>query len=469
MTRLQDLAPRVLVVDDDRLLREMARDALADLARVECCESAEAALEALDREPADLVLSDLVMPGLSGVQLLERVRREHPGSDVVLLTGYATVESAVGALRLGAADYLSKPLTRDALAVAVERILTRRRLEAENERLRSALRTVESCRTLVRCLDAGELYAVALDLVLHALGRERGLALFRRESLLRSDAMAFRGIGEHEANRLREVLVGEKPVALDRLADVEVATGGPFHAALRKAGLEPGPVLCVPIQGVEVECGALWLFEEGRPFDVGEVERAKLIAAHASLALQNAERYSQAKERAFIDDVTEVYNARYLLQAVEREIQRSDRSGREICILFLDLDRFKLVNDRHGHLVGSRVLRHLSRVLGDCIRQVDTLARYGGDEFTIVLVDTSLDEGMAVAERIRRAVADTVFEGGDGSPVRLTISIGASVYPASARDREALIDMADKAMYRAKSLGRNRVCPATELETPGTA
>jgi diguanylate cyclase (GGDEF)-like protein len=117
-----------------------------------------------------------------------------------------------------------------------------------------------------------------------------------------------------------------------------------------------------------------------------------------------------APERAFIDDVTEVYNARFLRQAIEHEIQRAERYGKQVCVLFLDLDRFKLVNDQHGHLVGSQVLRRLSEVLQQCIRQVDTLARYGGDEFTILLVDTGVEEGMAVGERIRRTVAATVFE-----------------------------------------------------------
>jgi diguanylate cyclase (GGDEF)-like protein len=136
-------------------------------------------------------------------------------------------------------------------------------------------------------------------------------------------------------------------------------------------------------------------------------------------------------------------------------------------VLFLDLDRFKNVNDRHGHLVGSQVLRRLSQVLKECIRQVDTLARYGGDEFTILLADTGIEAAMLIAERIRRTVAETLFEGGGGEPIRLTISIGVAGFPEHGRDRTALLDSADKAMYRAKSLGRNRVCSAAELAGAG--
>jgi diguanylate cyclase (GGDEF)-like protein len=454
---------RVVVVDDSRLIREIARDALEGQVRLECCIDAEAALEALDREPADLVISDLNMPGMSGIDLLDRVRREHPGTEFMLLTANATVESAIGALRMGAADYLIKPVQPENLALIVERILSQRRLLAENERLRETLTTLESCRTLMRCLDASELYGVALDLLLHSLRRTRGLALFRRGTIPISDGISSRGFGENDVQRIRDVLVGEKPVNLDAVREVGVVAEGELHDALRPLGIEAGPTMVVPLRGRETESGVLWIFDDEVSFGTDEIERAEMITAHAQLALLNAERYHHAKERAFVDDVTDVYNARYLLQATEHEIQRAERYRKKLTVLFLDLDRFKLVNDHHGHLVGSQVLRQLSEVLAACIRQVDTLARYGGDEFTILLIDTEHEAGIAVAERIRSTVAETRFEGGRGSPIHLEISIGVATYPEHSQRRDALLDAADKAMYLAKSRGRNCVCSAAAL------
>jgi two-component system cell cycle response regulator len=460
-----DSKRRVLCVDDSRLTREQVRDALGDRFDVECVDGAEAAIAALEREPVDLVLSDLQMEGLSGLALLSRARRIAPGVPFVLLTAHASIDSAVAALRHGATDYLQKPIQPEHLVAVVERVLAHQDLLRDNERLRSAVRTLESCRTLMHCLDPGEVYAVALDLLLPALGRDLGLALFRRSAMPGSDGIAFRGFDEVAATELqRRVAQAKADSSLFAAREPRTTRGGPIGDALEELGVGGGPALLVPLHGHEREEGLLWVPEQGRPTTPTDLEHARLIAAHAELALANAERYHQAKERAFIDDVTEVYNARYLLQATEREIHRAARSGKELSVLFLDLDRFKRVNDQYGHLVGSNVLRRLSEVLYDCVRQVDTLARYGGDEFTILLVDTPLRGAVAVAERIRRTVAETIFEGTGGAPIRLTISIGVATFPDHSRDREGLLDAADKAMYRAKSKGRNCVCSAEELE-----
>lgn len=455
---------RVLFVAADRQRRELASLALAERVRLECVDSAESARQALARAPADLVICELALPDASGLELFEHLRRVAPEAAFVLLCAGAAADSEVRALRMGAAETLREPVAQEELALCVERVMARRELLRENERLRALLATTEACRTLLHCADPGEVHAAALDLLLRAQGRTRGVAIFRRTAIPGSEGMVFRGLGETQARALRRALVEAKPaLAQEDDSALQELTEVPFEEPLREAGIPGGPVLSVPLRGGSSEAGIAWIFADGCPFGELEREQARLVAGHAAVALQNAERYHRAKERAFVDDVTEVYNARYLLQATEREIQRAERSGKELSVLFLDLDRFKRVNDEHGHLVGSQVLRHLSKVLAECVRQVDTLARYGGDEFTILLVDTPHDAAMHVAERIRCTVADTLFEGEGSAPVRLSISIGVATCPQHARERDALLDCADKAMYRAKSLGRNCVCSATDL------
>ena len=459
----QAVRARVLVVDDDRFQRELANDVLGDRADVVSCASAEEALAALRERPADLLLSDLAMPGRSGLELLQQVIRDHPGTDFVVVTGHASVPSAVEALRMGAADYLEKPVRPEDLVLVLERTLGRRRLLTENQRLKDELALHQSCRLLSGCLEPEDVFAMGLDLTLRAVRLARGFALYRRTALPGAEGFHCRGFGEAEEVALREAFAS-KPIALEEIGELQRQIHGEFHRRIASLGIPVGELLVLPISGEDAEGGVLCLLAEGEPFGSVNLARAQVVAEHATLALRNAERYRAARDRAFIDDVTEVYNARYLREALDREIRRAERYGTELSILFLDLDRFKLVNDTHGHLVGSNTLRQLSRLLEGCVRQVDTVARYGGDEFTILLVDTGERVGRIIAERIRQSVERHAFEAGAGRTLRLSCSLGVATYPAHGRTREALLDASDKAMYRAKSLGRNRVVTATELD-----
>ena len=226
---------RICIVDDSRLDRALLREALSGMGRVEAFADAETAMRAILRSPPDVVVSDCVMPGMSGTQLLERIRREQPGVDVILVTGAASVDTAVAALRMGAADYLQKPVEAEQVRRAVEQTLIRRQLFAENQRLRDALRTLEACRALAPCLEPGEVYPVALDLALGASGRSRGLALFRRTAPPQSDGIAFRGLSETQARVLRRALIDEKQVDLASFERIAFVDSGPILETLCEA------------------------------------------------------------------------------------------------------------------------------------------------------------------------------------------------------------------------------------------
>lgn len=370
----------------------------------------------------------------------------------------APAEAAGISYRLPMAQAEALPMAVVVVAQLVEAELSRLRLEAQ-------LETERACEPLASCLEPGKLYSLALELLLDRLGCERGIAFFSPSPAPQGAGVAARGFDDETRDRLSRYLIEEKSLeATMGQGEVAVLPWGPLHHVLGRIGLEsPGALLSVPLRGDDRESGHVWILSEGQRFDEADLEAARTIARRANAALATAERYHDAKERAFIDDVTGVYNARYLLATCDNEIQRAARYGSPLSVLFLDLDRFKLVNDRHGHLIGSNTLRALSKLLAECVRQVDTLARYGGDEFTVLLVDTPHDVALRIAERIRSRVEAHVFEAGRAGGLQLTISIGVATCPDHGDTREPLLDAADKAMYRAKSEGRNRVASARDL------
>jgi diguanylate cyclase (GGDEF)-like protein len=196
--------------------------------------------------------------------------------------------------------------------------------------------------------------------------------------------------------------------------------------------------------------------------DLGRV--MSLLATTTSLAMDNA-RLSQSLQRvAITDDLTQVYNYRFLRTALRREMKRSARSRTPFTLLMVDVDHLKEYNDKFGHLRGSRVLRELARVLARRVRGMDLVAKYGGDEFTVILPETGRAGGQLVAERIRASVEAHHFP--RVNPGDITVSVGIALFPEDGIQPATLIAASDAALYAAKQSGRNRVAEATGLTLP---
>ena len=239
---------------------------------------------------------------------------------------------------------------------------------------------------------------------------------------------------------------------------------------------ETGPIhslIGVPIVVGESICGILQLANRrsGGSYTPRDKELLRIFAAYMSSSIQNALDAIRARAQARIDDLTGLANSRYFHTRLEEEIARADREGTHLALVFIDLDRFKEVNDRFGHLTGSWTLQKVGKLLGDQALAAALVARYGGDEFVVILPGADCDRAMQTAEMLRLTIADAVlFERAAGvrhtpTPLlRITASLGAASYRdhlapgGSQRRREStLLRLADSAMYRAKAHGRNRV------------
>ncbi len=429
---------RILLVDDERFARQLYSDYLALGAwTVETAESAEAALEVLGRSRFDVVVTDLVLPGLDGQELLARIKAQDPTCAVIVITALPLVDPAVRAIKSGAADYLVKPVTPGALQLAVTRALATRDLLREHQVLRSFVETFETCQRIATELDPVLLPQQIAD----ALRRESGAAAVVLVAPDGGRVLAAAGASPEPAAALA-------PAAAGAVAEREVTLG---RLAPRPDGADEGRVL--PLGGgsaaaVALLCGAV----------AGDaLDRARYVARSAGLALENASRLAQASDLAYVDDLTRLYNTRYFRVALERELSRAAGSGGTFALLFLDLDRFKQVNDQHGHLVGSKVLVEVGRVVRSCVREVDVVARFGGDEFVVLLLETDSGGALKCAERIRRSIEDHAFLAREHLRLKLTTCVGVAAFPEHARDQQALLDLADRAMYRGKRSTRNVV------------
>ena len=221
--------------------------------------------------------------------------------------------------------------------------------------------------------------------------------------------------------------------------------------------VDAGPALFVPMRRREHSSGYLAAYRRrgAAAFSPADARQLTLLAAWAAMALENLRLSESVEKLAVTDDLTQVYNYRFLKMALKREIKRAARFGQELALVMLDVDNLKGYNDRNGHLRGSYLLREMAALLARQVRSFDLIAKYGGDEFTLILPQTGVEGASVVAERMRRAVEEHAFPLED--PGGITISLGVATFPRDADDGQALIRTADQALYVAKRRGRNLV------------
>ena len=193
-----------------------------------------------------------------------------------------------------------------------------------------------------------------------------------------------------------------------------------------------------------------------KPFNIATMRIIVDRAAERQRLLKDARDKGKYEQLAILDGLTELFNKRYFEEVLEKEITRAKRYRLQIGVLMIDVDDFKTINDTLGHLQGDKVLQKLGFLLTNSVRRADVAARYGGDEFVIIATQSAKEDAYELAKRLRRLIEQSNFFEGSGR--KITVSIGVSNYPTDAEEKTKLVEIADKMLYEAKRLGKNRVC-----------
>jgi len=200
-----------------------------------------------------------------------------------------------------------------------------------------------------------------------------------------------------------------------------------------------------------------------KSFSPADIDLLNLMVQFLSIVCAHEIHLERIEELTITDELSGLFNARYLLRILEMEVRRAERYEGEFSVIFVDLDNFKKVNDNHGHLVGSRILQEVGRLLGNSIRvEVDSAFRYGGDEFVLLLPNTNRGGAAVVARRLQYLIKSRTFRDDEGEPFNLTASFGIATFPRDAHNKEEMLRLADEAMYRVKGRGRDGICFSLE-------
>ncbi len=403
---------------------------------------------------------------------VEVLRQKNPACQVLLALADEDLDSFLPAVMTRIDDYLLLPLNAKRLLFALEKAVDRRE---QVERLLHATMELDQTteelsyfinvgKALTSTLDTGSILNIIMEKTSELVKAEAGSVLLLDEDTNELYFELTEGEKKNDLKRFRlkvgEGIAGWVAQHGESIIVEDVATDPRFCNRIDDSlNFRTRSILCVPLKSKGKILGVLEVINriDGKPFGQKDLDLVLTLVDQASIAIENSLLYRKATELAITDGVTQLYNFRYLHQALDVEISRSNRYRTEVSLIFLDLDYFKKVNDRFGHLVGSQALVEVGNILRRSLRPMDVICRYGGDEFIVVLPETGPQSALGTAERLRTTVESYTFHADTGEAFRLTASFGIASYPNHVKDKNELIQLADQSMYRAKDATRNAV------------
>ncbi|MES9853363.1 MAG: EAL domain-containing protein [Candidatus Thiodiazotropha sp. L084R] len=435
----QEGVARILIADDE----PRARASLKELLRfsgheITLAESGREAIELLDTSSFDLILLDLNMPDLNGHKVMEHISLESIDCDIIVISGEATFDHASLALRKGAQDFLRKPYEPAELLRTISNTLDRRRLQIENKQISQRLNESESLHKFIVNNSPDMIYL---------LDQEGRFAFIneRVETLL--GYLPKEMIGQHFSKLVFEEDINQAHFTFNERRTGDRATRS---TELRlNCKINEGPRYfesrTVPIELSSI--GIYALDNDNQKSFIGTYGVARDIT-------ERKQAEELIKYQLYHDLLTNLPNRTLFRDRLNMAMAQSKRAGKKLVVMYLDMDRFKIINDSLGHFVGDELLKLVGQRLRSELREADTLARVGGDEFNLLIPEISdVQEARNLAEKILRLTSEPFYI--KSEEIFISFSIGISVYPGDGDTKDALIKNADIAMYKVKNTGKN--------------
>ncbi|MBI3601046.1 MAG: diguanylate cyclase [Nitrospinae bacterium] len=480
----------ILIVDDSPLILEGMSRFLSD--RGYKTLTAKNGIEAIEKafgEIPDLIILDVMMPKMNGYQTCRLLKSDPKTSHIPIImhTTKDQISSKYWGIQTGADAYLSKESTQTALLDTIENLIKERFTVGDKKPSsmeRSPISDIDVISKVNDLLDKRLFEATVINEIGSLI--EKGVDDFKRtvdtvmetlSKVLEYNAAAIvisedehdiacflkinHPIGERYLNRIKEY-TRKYLKANDIYLDADAMTVFDADKVITPEGIgveQKTAFFDVPIGHADKLRGLIILARDvsvRAEFIEEDFFRTSLKQAY--VIIENSWLYNKVKRIAVTDSLTGIYNRGFLQESLGKEFARAGRFNLSLSFLMLDIDYFKKLNDTYGHQRGDSVLRQAAQIFKANTRDYDIVGRYGGEEFSIILQQTKLEDGIKVAERIRSSFEEYNF-GDEEKPLKATISIGISSYPdADIKSVEELIGKSDKALYKAKKEGRNRVC-----------
>ncbi len=433
--------PRVLLVDDEprilSSLSELFKKCDYHLATAEC---GHEAIEQMNKEQFDLVILDMRLPDMSGHEVMDFINASNMDTDVIVISGNNDIDSAIGALKRGAFDYLRKPYAREELIKTVDNALKQRALEADNRRFAWQLKNSEKVYRYFVENSPDIIYTLNDEgLLTFVNNRAQQLLGLTREELI---GKHYSSLVHEEDNELARHVFKERRI--DERASRNVELRLKCHKGYCENHTFENSLLTISFSSMgmyalnQKENNSEFLGTYGVARDITERKRAEELLAY----------------QAYHDILTDLPNRALFKDRLGLSIIQSERNDTKLAVMFIDLDRFKLVNDTMGHVKGDELLQQVAVRLKACLRRSDTLARLGGDEFIASIPDLRDSKVVEeIAEKFLENLQQPFFLG--SNEVRISASIGIATYPDDGSSIDELVRHADLAMYHVKAQGKN--------------